>query len=127
MKKFRYTKLQKEWLHDLKTTGAKQGEGFLHTIDGWCCLGRALHVMGLMPNYREDGVFYFDAHSGSIPYKQWTALKLRDGSGLAKRSFFIDGLRFTSLAEANDTGCTFKQIAAAIEADPSNFFTNGEK
>ena len=55
MKKFRYTKLQKEWLHDLKTTGAKRGEGFLHACNGWCCLGRALHVMGLKPNYREGG------------------------------------------------------------------------
>ena len=127
MKKFRYTKLQKEWLHDLKTTRAKQGEGFLHTIDGWCCLGRALHVMGPMPNYREDGVFYFDGRSGSMPGKQWAAMKLRDGGGLAKMPFFIDGLRFASLAGANDAGCTFKQIAAAIEADPSNFFTNGEK
>ena len=127
MKKFRYTKLQKEWLHDLKTTRAKRGEGFLHTIDGWCCLGRALHVMGVKPDSREDGFCYFAKHSGSMPDKQWAAMKLRNANGLAKRSFFIDGMGFAGLAGANDAGCTFKQIAAAIEADPSNFFTNGEK
>ena len=127
MKKFRYTKLQKEWLHDLKTTRAKQGEGFLHASNGWCCLGRALHVMGVKPDSREDGFCYFAKHSGSMPDKQWDAMKLRDACGLANRSFFIDGAGFASLAEANDAGCTFKQIAAAIEAAPSNFFTNGEK
>ena len=127
MKKFRYTKLQKEWLHDLKTTRAKRGEGFLHACNGWCCLGRALHVMGLKPNSREGGVCYFAKHSGSMPDKQWAAMKLRNANGLAKRSFFIDGMGFAGLAGANDAGCTFKQIAAAIEADPSNFFTNGEK
>ena len=62
-----------------------------------------------------------------MPDKQWAAMKLRNACGLARRSFFIDGVRSDSLAEANDAGCTFKQIAAAIEADPSNFFTNGEK
>ena len=62
-----------------------------------------------------------------MPDKQWAAMKLRDGGGLAKRPFFIDELRFTSLAGANDTGCTFKQIAAAVESNPSNFFTNGER
>ena len=100
MKKFRYTKLQKEWLHDLKTTGAKRGEGFLHACNGWCCLGRALHVMGLKPNYREGGVCYFNGRSGSMPDKQWAAMKLRNANGLAKRSFFIDGLGFASLAGA---------------------------
>lgn len=122
---FRYTKLQKEWLHDLKTTRAKQGQGFLHT-DGWCCLGRALHVMGVKRS-RSAGIDFFEGNDRYMPERRYKQLRLRSLYGKTKYPFEVGGAEFEELVTANDHGCTFKQIAAAIEADPSNFFTNGEK
>jgi len=33
-----------EWLHDLETTDAEQGEGLLHNEGAFCCLGRACEI-----------------------------------------------------------------------------------
>ena len=126
MSKFRYTKLQKDWLHDLKTTRAKQGECFLKSDTGWCCLGRALHVMRVKGEYCGVSALEFEGETQYLSEARRGEIKLRNRLGNAKQPFMIDGFSFASLSEANDSGCTFKEIAAAIEADPENFFTNND-
>ena len=126
---FKYTQLQRAWLDDLKKTRAKQTIGFLHDKYGWCCLGRLCHVAGAEVVRTDSfGLRYFgnfDVHSELLPEEIYKRVHLRGRSGLAKEKYTIDGRDFSDLADANDCPRTFKQIAAAIEADPTNFFTEG--
>ncbi len=125
MKDYKYNKHQRAWLDDLKKTRAKQGMGELHSQDGWCCLGRACYVLGIPGERRGDGnafTEYFEGEDGGLPCSAWHQLKLRSDAGRTSLLFEINGKEYGSLTEANDNGCTFKQIAAAIEADPRNFF-----
>ena len=122
---FKYTELQRAWLDDLKKTRAKQGTGRLHRKDGWCCLGRACKVMGVK-EVRGEFSSKFDGVDTVMSIANGERMGLRSGAGDARLQFRIDGGReLGRLWEANDDYYTFKQIAAAIEADPENFFTEG--
>lgn len=131
--KFKHTELQRAWLDDLKKTRAKQGDTFLHSENGWCCLGRLCHVGRIKQAEKEFDAseyvnyFPFDGMVRSLDSTMRERVQLRDSIGTARKVFYIDDHRFLTLTDANDGGRTFKQIAAAIEADPENFFTNNDK
>lgn len=116
MKDYKYNKHQRAWLDDLKKTRAKQGAGYLH-CGGWCCLGRACYVLGV----EEERRGYFEGEDQELPAEVSNKLHI-DVLGTTKEPLNILGQTYLCLADANDAGCTFKQIAAAIEADPRNFF-----
>jgi len=129
MSEFKYTKEQRAWLDDLKKTRAKQTiNGALHDEDGWCCLGRLCHVLKIESMKVEGGAgnWIFGGRGEKFYLPSDVAERLyMDFRGISKKQFYIGEKPFTSLAGANDGGCTFKQIAKAIEADPNNFFTRG--
>lgn len=131
---FPYTTIQLAWLHDLETTEAKQGRRALHTEDEkYCCLGRACVVLGKSPskqtfqgNYSYDGVGGLLLAYGDLGLRSSRGVLLRPFDTGALGCSYGGSLLVGSLTEMNDSGWTFKDIAAAIRADPSNFFTNLE-
>src|SRR5262245_23667519 len=107
---------QERWLHDLETTTEPQTEGRLHRLiasegsqAGYCCLGRGCVVLAV-PEVHHDVYGAFESEYIGAPASVVKALRLRGKLGSA-----TDG-RQQSLAELNDDGLTFKEIAEEIRA-----------
>jgi hypothetical protein len=125
---FIFTADQDNWLNDLEKTRAKQGTSALHGPTGWCCLGRACRLAGIIPTkHRISDEFLFDGHSADLPISVVDKLYLRSNMGwiaCAKNYPELRGSR--SLVNLNDDlGWTFKQIARWIRKNPSAVFTSG--
>ena len=124
-KPYPFTPEQEAWLHDLETTEEPQTKGKLHRLldyssiqpAGFCCLGRACVVFGFEGHPQMD-VMAFDGNTGALPLNLSKRLRLRSCVGaLANRHEGCD-----HLAALNDSGWSFKQIAAYIRANPENVF-----
>lgn len=133
MKKFEYTSLQEIWLNILETADlsvqTKDVLGF-KTEDneaGYraCCLGEAQLCIN-----RLEGIELFinnkifsgkmDTELDLTSYKK---LNLTSPTGHFKKEFkYLNG--DGSLANLNDNGYTWKQIAKIIRKNPRNVFTN---
>ena len=124
------------WVADLRDPNNKQCPSVLHDGVGYCCLGRALVVGGfkLVPRLIEvegddvalretefviDGTQTHDGLGGKYKTLDKGAMKTLGFSGSEGEpldgTFAIDGRIFKSLAEANDAGITFTQIADWVE------------
>lgn len=127
------------WVADLRHPSNKQRTGVLHDGVGYCCLGRALVVGGfklvpkLVPDWNDpdgatklfpgvfviDGTQFDDGTCGEDQRLDKTAmdtLGFAGSGGEAKDgTFAIGGRIFGSLADANDNGITFAQIADWVE------------
>jgi hypothetical protein len=142
MKNFKYTPDQEAWLRDLETTRAKQGANRLLNTSGWCCLGRACKLAGIIPkkvgmkddtgvytpiNKGDENVFLFDECRTGLPISVFRNLHLRGDMGLIEGAENYPELGgHTTLADLNDIlGWTFKQIARWIRKNPSAVFTSG--
>jgi hypothetical protein len=105
--------IRKEWTAALRSGEYKQGHGRLMQHDGsMCCLG-VLHeiVIGKAPPLNRG------TPELSVIYKA----KLADQNGTATNEIW----RLTkSLAEANDAGATFTEIAHIIDSKPHGMFTD---
>lgn len=124
------------WVADLRDPNNKQCPSVLHDGVGYCCLGRALVVGGfkLVPrriedddveNLVEDGGFVIDGtqkedgtrgEAEGLNRRAMEAIGFNypDGSTI-DGSFVISGRSFPSLAEANDGGISFAEIADWVE------------
>lgn len=119
MARNKFTKLQEAWLHDLETTKAKQGTGYLRSRVGWCCLGRACKVMGMkgirkFPGEYEKPYFEFNGNITTLNSETMDVLNL-NASGMGY------------LIALNDAMKPFKQIAAIMRQSPQDFFFNFRK
>lgn len=108
-KKYKLNAAQKKWLAALESGQYRRTTGQLKKGRGYCCLGVACRVLG---------VEFAEADMEAPPQVR-DALKLRGSLGEGREAFGND---YESLADANDSGQTFKKIAAAIRLDPSRFF-----
>ncbi len=105
---------QEAWLAALESDEFKQTQGKLQHADGFCCLGVAC-VMAERAGifvYEKYGIIYGTSLNDQETVKGW--LGLRTGSGHAGPG--------VCLVNMNDEGKTFKEIAAAIRADPDHYF-----
>lgn len=112
---------QERWLRELETTDKKQGKKLLRSKDDkYCCLGVGCELIGLTPKApTEDGYMYgADEDEWVAPDELIENLGLHDCCGYAKHPFE----HRQDIAGLNDTGKTFKEIAAIIRADPSMYF-----
>ena len=93
------------WVKDLRSN-PPQTRLKLFDGKGYCCLGRLCLLAGLTP-YEEDRRFFFSTNDATLPNKVLKWAGMRDEVGHYKD---------TSLAEQNDSGKTFAEIADIIEA-----------
>jgi hypothetical protein len=109
--------IKAKWLEALRSGRYKQGIGFLRTEENeFCCLGLLCEVIGLEPEKEEGEVFYrYDGCFGSL------SLDVQKKCGVKGHSARLSmGVRFGSrsvwtLADLNDEGMSFAQIADVIE------------
>ena len=121
---------QELWLKDLETTEVPQEKEYLSVEDkngnliGDCCLGRACKVFGLFPNKKEEHIdplkiiVFFNNCSQQCPLVIVEKLKFYSCTGSSN-----DSIGDHCLVILNDTGKTFKEIAAIIRKDPSVYFS----
>lgn len=103
------------WVAELRSGKHQQGQGYLHRANGqMCCLG-VLCAFLATPGQAvlEDNVVAYDQQL------TWPPLSICDRAGMhfveGALQFEINGRQFGTLADANDAGCTFAQIADVIE------------
>ena len=113
---------QKRWLEALRSGEYRQTRGYLHTANGFCCLGVGCQL------FKPDDIeaveaegygvqtFKYDQNIAAGPNFVVEALGLY--GDLGNRN---DGIG-PSLAGLNDDGIPFDEIADVIEANPRTFF-----
>jgi hypothetical protein len=121
--------IKKLWIEALLSGNYEQGQGFLCRNAGngsteWCCLGvltdlaikNGVDIDCETSNYDPDA-YSFDSESGMLPLSvmEWAGLETGNGEYVVNH-LFDEGPLHESLAEDNDCGHTFEQLAATIEA-----------
>jgi hypothetical protein len=100
------------WVTDLRSN-PPQAIGFLYDAEGYCCLGRLCIVMGIP---KED--IMEEADLDSQPgWRKKSTMRSPVGRPKDDEGISVAGNCYGTLADANDAGCTFEQIADAIERD----------
>lgn len=120
--------IKARWIADLRSGNHLQGTGFLRqtTIEGktlYCCLGRLCEIVKEEMNldWDENGYFDGDAKALSHSVKKYCGLELCNPAipVLPGDNFHPDMIEdesnTTTLAQLNDNGYTFEQIAQIIE------------
>lgn len=111
----------KKWVAELRSGNYKQATGGLRKGDCFCCLGVAcdLYAKEFSESWISGGTYQeFKGMEGILPEEvsAWLGLGNREGD-------FYDGEgSHESLADLNDSGCTFSQIADIIESEPGDLF-----
>jgi hypothetical protein len=125
----------KKWVAKLRDPSVKQTTGTLHDreTDGYCCLGVACMLyqaevgdlwiteIGIDGNARL--ATQYDGSSSLLPTKvmNWLGLATEGGVHYPSPEDADEGPS-ASLAELNDDGSTFQQIADRIEEEPLGLF-----
>jgi hypothetical protein len=105
----------------LRSGEYKQGEGYLHRGDRFCCLGVAC-VLALrdgvaMETAEQAGIVLFGGSDGVAPSAVMAWLGLQNERGAHEGS--VERVTLTSL---NDIGYSFAEIADLIESEPEGLF-----
>src|SRR5262245_7943484 len=95
----------KKWVEALRSGKYKQCQNQMFDGDGYCCLGVAQLVVGL--EVRQ--------HSKLL------TLPAMEKLGLTYQNGYAEGIR-KSLANLNDAGTAFTEIADIIESEPEGLF-----
>lgn len=126
-----YTKEEVEanvniWLKALDSGEYKQGVSYLVNGDKFCCLGVACDLTDMEYVLKDVGakekVREYDGLAGIIPYPAMKAFGLQDNEGQFKSTDPTTDVH-PSLAQLNDSGMSFKQIAAVIRSQPEDLFS----
>jgi hypothetical protein len=119
---YELTELQEKWLKALESGEYKQGQFALYRNGSYCCLGVACAVAGAQFDERGNA----DGENAWLSPRLVGVFGLRSHHGAAHRSFSLGAaprlMSVRSLMEANDKEVPFAEIAAAIRANPENFF-----
>ncbi len=127
--------LQREWIEALRSGEFKQTTGCLFRTDGLksgevipnCCLGVACIVAeanGMELKFSESGGrMYVEGYGSRLPDEVRYALNFHNDLGWLSSPLRIGDEQWTELADANDSGATFAQIADFAEANPEAVFT----
>ena len=109
---------QKKWVAALRSGEYKQAKDFMEHKGGFCCLGVSAKVL--------DPYIILEGKHDLGPFPE-----VFDAYGFRCDLGEIDGDhswgdKVTCLAEANDRGVTFAEIADFIEAHPDAVFTESK-
>lgn len=128
-KKFKLGPIQKKWVRALRSGKYKQGDGQLVTTDdegkpvSYCCLGVLCDIAAkekiTKMRLGDDLAIRYDRQISFLPLKvqKWAAVAELKGK-------FVDSDGdFGNLAQLNDDGCTFRDIAKVIEDNAASIFT----
>ena len=105
------------WVKELRSGAWEQGRYALKVGDAYCCLGVACElyqrVVGGLAINVVNGITWYDWRRTTLPevVQEWLGLATVGGD--------YDN---QGLAEANDHGKTFQQIADIIESRPTGLF-----
>lgn len=136
MSKYRFTKLQEEWLQELESGRIPKAKRALTRLKGGeiqsqCCLGKACEIFRAKKKallvdigiYR--GKRTYNRHDGTLPREIFEAFKLRTDAGDFRDAIKHKNSFIRSLAGLNDkTFMTHPQIAAYIRKNPLNVFNS---
>lgn len=122
------TEAQEKWLQALESGQYKQGKDVLRDDeDCFCCLGVACDLF--IPETVDQGGYGYwygegaDCEDSVAPKSVVEKLHLLSQNGkIAGRDEYEPN---SCLAQLNDNGQTFKQIAAFIRENPEKIFTKG--
>jgi len=118
------------WLHDLETTDEPQCKGYLHSIDGFCCLGRAFIANDIQADEIKS-VRNFQYHNSSTILSKQICQLLGIKPELGAKVAIHYNIRpkhntksyYSYLTDLNDTGrWSFKQIAVFLRRHQRYFF-----
>lgn len=109
----------KLWLRALRSGKYKQTREYLHTDSGYCCLGVACEIYNKTHKSKVNYKGPLDEESLNDPKVAIVArwLGLEEGTGQ-----FMGETNHSSLADLNDKGQSFKEIADLIESNPKKLF-----
>ncbi len=120
--------IKKRWINALRSGDYEQSSGQLQDTIGYCCLGVLCDVVkydvGLDWEFVSGDGPYFDGEMSLLPHSVWNYVT--DGlhlpsSPTTKCDFNVENHLFdhydseASLAEINDEGASFEEIAQIIE------------
>lgn len=132
------TDIQERWLQALESGNYRQGTGYLKKWDrcngsgekesSYCCLGVACEIFQEETNTKQEasdsGIeFLFNDMRSMMPASVMEYLGLRTAFGNLEEKRNCVNYN-DSLAEMNDKGVQFKEIAAYIRANPEKVFKN---
>lgn len=106
--------LRKKWVEALRSGEYNQCRGSLKDGTGYCCLGVACEVFGMVPDYK-NGMFRYWGNASWLPPIVKEAFGLNTCFG-----DFND--KTQSLTVLNDNGKSFAEIADIIESEPEGLF-----
>lgn len=105
---------RKLWVEALRSGAFKQATAHLHKADNsMCCLGVAAFLTDEQPSIY-DGTYAYKGHNCYLPNAYLEFLGLQSDTGLI--------LDDKPLADKNDNGATFKELARLIESEPAGLF-----
>lgn len=124
--KYKLNRRQAAWVAALRSGKYKQAKGYLRTSNGFCCLGVACDIASKHKWAKvevEEGpkAIYYSGKDTLLPWSVQSALGFRENN-----AEIADGVRCKnhfSLVGANDSGASFKRIAAFVEKHPELVFT----
>ncbi len=123
MKKYKFTKLQLEWINTLLSGKYRKAKGYLALKDknkhvGYCCLGIACLLSGAKKYINKNQTIFFGDEDVELSEELTKLYKLRSPQGMFKNSVE----EHSSLAALNDTGWSHKRIGEYILNNPENVF-----
>jgi len=103
----------------LRKGGYKQStHQLVNNNDEFCCLGVACNISKQPLEWEEvEGVWFMGKAWGALPKEIQEEFGFYSDVGRRRdgKDIVINGTTYSSLARANDGGCTFEQIADYIE------------
>lgn len=106
---------RKKWVEALRSGKFEQCVGALHNGVGHCCLGVLCEVAGYTAKKGQDSYYRYEGIIGEA------ALPIRAFVGLSSPIGEYGGI---CLAELNDNGKSFAEIADIIESEPPGLFND---
>ena len=114
---------QTRWLEALEAGTYKQGKRRLRNInDEYCCLGVAAELFKQQEPTADEVCYAYCGHTGLAPQYTIEALALRGDFGEFLGSLLFGDQAYNNLANLNDNGMSFKELAQHIRAAPERFF-----
>lgn len=119
--------IKAEWIARLRDPERKQASNYLEVEgEGQCCLGVLCEIAtenGIISRETLQGVVFYDEEFKSLSQKviEWAGLEhpeyTNNNPSIKSRTIAKTGVRVGSLAEANDNGATFLEIADIIDEE----------